>query len=406
MFKHLQITDPGERWLVGIADAVLSVVTTLGRIWRRAPHGTVERVLVFRLERVGDLLMARPAIEAVRRLLPDARIDLVVGSWNRGLASLVPGIDHVHVLDLPWLARGAGSSTIADVAAAIRTWRSERHDLAINFEGDIRSHALMWATGARRRAGFDMAGGGPLLTDRVQYDPRSHVTANCLRLVARACHRPESDVVHVPAPLQIPESIQAEGLRRLGPVRTLPDGRARPLIGVHASAGRLVKQWPPGAFSRAALELAHRHDAVIVLTGSDDDRPIVDQVKAGLPQDVTVIDLAGRLDLVQLAAVFQRLQLVLSVDTGPMHLAAAVGTPVVGVFGPSDPSRWGPVGPSVASVRIGLPCSPCNRIRRPPERCVGHIPDCLMGVTAEQVIDAAEMVLRDRDEGRTGHGSR
>jgi ADP-heptose:LPS heptosyltransferase len=121
---------------------------------------------------------------------------------------------------------------------------------------------------------------------------------------------------------------------------------------------------------------------------------------------VTVIDLAGQLDLVQLAAVLQRLQLVLSVDTGPMHLAAAVGTPVVGVFGPSDPQRWGPIGPSVASVRIDLPCSPCNRIRRPPERCVGHIPDCLMGITAEQVIDAAEMLLREREGERADLGSR
>jgi heptosyltransferase-3 len=143
-----------------------------------------------------------------------------------------------------------------------------------------------------------------------------------------------------------------------------------------------------------------------VLTGSAEDRPIVDEIKTGLPQDVTVIDLVGQLDLVQLAAVLQRLQLVLSVDTGPMHLAAAVGTPVVGVFGPSDPSRWGPMGASAAAVWVDLPCSFCNRIRRPPDRCIGHIPDCLAGVTAEQVIDAAEMLLRERGEERTGDASR
>ena len=391
---------------MGIADALLSVVAMPGRISRRAPRGPVERVLLFRLERVGDLLMARPAIESIRRLLPDARIDLVVGSWNRALASLIPGIDCVHVLDLPWLARGAASATLAEVSAAIRILRKPRYDLAINFEGDIRSHALMWAAGARRRVGFDMAGGGPLLTDRVTYDPRSHVASNCLRLVARACDRPDGEFIHEPAPLAIPEDIRDEGLRRLGVVPAMPNGLPRLLIGVHVSAGRLVKQWEPAAFSRAAAELARRHEAAIVLSGSDDDRPMVDEVKAGLPPDVTVIDLVGRLDLIQLAAVFQHLQLVLSVDTGPMHLAAAVGTPVVGVFGPSDPRRWGPIGPSVVTVRIDLPCSPCNRIRHPPTRCVGHIPDCLMGITAEQVIDAAEMLLREREGERADLGSR
>jgi len=406
MFNDLQIADPGERWLVGIADAALSVLTAPGRIWKRPRSGPVNRVLLFRLERIGDLLMARPAIDAVRESLPNARIDLVVGSWNHTLAGMLPGIDSVQTLDLRWLARGSGSATAANVTAAIRRWRERRYDLAINFEGDIRSHALMWSTGAKRRVGFDMAGGGSLLTDRVRFDPRSHVTTNCLRLVARACDRPEADPVRVPEPLLMPERVRAEGLRLLGDVPDGPNGRPRTLVGVHASAGRLVKQWAPASFSRVVLELAHRHDAIIVLTGSEDDRSIVDEVKAGLPHDVSLIDLVGCLDLVQLASVFRRLQLVLSVDTGPMHVAAAVGTPVVGVFGPSDPQRWGPIGPATASVRVDLPCSPCNRIRNPPDRCVGHIPDCLIGVTVEQVIDAAERLLRERAEGRTQLGSR
>jgi ADP-heptose:LPS heptosyltransferase len=406
MFRHLQITNLGERMLVGVADAALSVLTLPGRAWKRPPQDRPERVLLFRLERVGDLIMARPAIDAVRRLLPDARIDLVVGSWNRALASLLPGVDHVHVLDVPWLARDGRSAQIAEVAEAIRGWRRLRPDLAINFEGDIRSHALMWATGARRRVGFDMAGGGPLLTDRMAYDPRSHVTTNCLRLVARACGRPDADLEGQPDLLLIPAALQAEAASRLSAVAAWPDGRPRTLIGVHASAGRLVKQWAPSAFAAAAAALARRHGAGVVLTGSVEDRPVVDALKAGLPPDVIVLDLTGQLDLVQLAAVLQHLQLVLSVDTGPMHLAAAVGTPVVGVFGPSDPARWGPLGPYVASVRIDLPCSPCNRIRRPPDRCLGHIPDCLLGVTPDQVIDAADALLRRRGQERTADGAR
>jgi ADP-heptose:LPS heptosyltransferase len=76
-----------------------------------------------------------------------------------------------------------------------------------------------------------------------------------------------------------------------------------------------------------------------------------------------------------------------------MHLAAAVGTPVVAVFGPSDPVRYGPRGPHDQIVRMDLPCSPCNRIRLPPERCVGHTPDCLVFVSADRVLTAALSVL-------------
>ncbi len=81
------------------------------------------------------------------------------------------------------------------------------------------------------------------------------------------------------------------------------------------------------------------------------------------------------------AAILAQLDVLVTGDTGPMHLAAAVGTPVVAVFGPSDPARYATRGPADRVVRIDLPCSPCNRIRRPPERCVGHTPDCLAGVT-------------------------
>jgi ADP-heptose:LPS heptosyltransferase len=80
-------------------------------------------------------------------------------------------------------------------------------------------------------------------------------------------------------------------------------------------------------------------------------------------------------------------------DTGPMHLAAAVGVPIVAVFGPSDPARYAPRDPMHQVVRVDLPCSPCNRIRLPPERCVGHTPDCLTGIDVEMVYRAAEGTL-------------
>ena len=405
MFSHLQINRPVERWLVGAADAALSALTLPGRLGRRPAAGPVGRVLLLRCERVGDLVMTLSAIGAVRRGLPHAHIDLVVGSWNRPLADLLSAVDDVQTLDLPWLSRGGAGAGATGLRSAIGRWRARRYDLAINFEGDIRSHGLMWASGARRRVGFDMAGGGPLLTDRVPFDPAEHVSANCSRLVERACGSVDA-LFSAPAALQIPPAMKADADARLQAVALGPPGCRRVLIGVHASAGRLVKQWPAAAFAEAATALARRHDAVIVLTGGDADRPVVSDIAAGLAPDVARLDLAGQLDLVQLAALIERLDLVVSVDTGPMHLAAAVGTPVVGIFGPSDPRRWGPSGRWSVAVRADLPCSPCNRIRTPPARCMGHIPDCMAAVMPAHVVDAANALLARRRSGGASDGQR
>jgi ADP-heptose:LPS heptosyltransferase len=112
-----------------------------------------------------------------------------------------------------------------------------------------------------------------------------------------------------------------------------------------------------------------------------------------LRPSVRVFNLAGDLDLLGVAALLRRCALLITGDTGPMHLAAAIDTPVVGVFGPSDPARYAPLTPHARVVRIDLPCSPCNRIRKPPARCVGHTPDCLEGIDSAAVIAAARALL-------------
>jgi ADP-heptose:LPS heptosyltransferase len=107
-----------------------------------------------------------------------------------------------------------------------------------------------------------------------------------------------------------------------------------------------------------------------------------------------VLDLSGA-GLMIVAAVQQQLDLFVTGDTGPMHLAHAVGTPIVAVFGPSDPARYAPRGLRDRVVRVDLPCSPCNRIRRPPARCTGHTPDCLTGIDTATVLAAIDEVLAE-----------
>jgi ADP-heptose:LPS heptosyltransferase len=383
MFRHLQIYDPRERLLVGLADLAIAPVG-----WFRpgAPAAAVRRVLLLRLERIGDLLMVLDAIRDARAAWPDAEIDLAVGSWNLPLARLIPGLSRLEIADAPWLARDGSGASVRSLIAQARAWRARRYDVVVNFEPDIRSNVLAWLTGAPRRVGYWTGGGGRLLTDARPYAPATHVSVNARHLIAHAAGQSppasaERQASHLTPP---PEAATAaEHVLR---------GRHGPFVGVHASGGRESKQWHLDRFAGVARRLAESRRATIVLTGSAADRPLVDAVRrelTGLP----VVDAAGTLDLPSLAALLARLDLFITGDTGPMHLAAAVGAPIVALFGPSNPLRYGPLGAHQRILRIDLPCSPCGQVRLPPERCRGHVPDCLDGLSVETVVAAAVDLL-------------
>ena len=231
--------------------------------------------------------------------------------------------------------------------------------------------------------GTEAAAAGRCWIRALDYDTRAHTTDNARRLVAKALggYAPAD----LPPVFVVPAAAQDHAGRLLSTA-------GRPLVAVHVSGGRPIKQWEPERFADIARRLVSSVNATIVLTGSAADRPLVDVVKQRLPP-ARVIDVAGHVDLLTLAGILERVDLLVTGDTGPMHLANAVGTPVVAIFGPSDPARYGPRGPFDRVVRVDLPCAPCNRIRLPPARCRGHIPDCLVLVTTDTVFDAARTVL-------------
>ena len=336
--------------------------------------------------------MALPAVRDVRALAPSAEIDLAVGSWNVALASTVPYVNRVEQVDASWLARADGRQGSSLLAAA-RRWRERRYDLAINFEPDVRSNLLLAASGAGWTAGWVSGGGGAVLDLGLEFNPKTHTSENARRLVAATFER-------TPAPSAEPLLAIPDAARRAARERLAAHGRG-PLVGVHVSGGRLVKQWEPDKFAEVARRLATERGATIVLTGGPRDRPMVDVVKAQVPP-AQLIDVAGEIGLPELAAVLEQLDLLVTGDTGPMHLASAVRTPVVAVFGPSEPVRYAPSGAADRIVRVDLPCSPCNRIRLPPERCVGHIPECLTSIPAARVFDA---VLSSLDQISRQHQS-
>lgn len=393
----LQIPDAGERALVRTADTALAVASAVAAPFtRRAGARDPQRILLLRLERIGDLIMALEAVRDVRALAPSAQIDLVVGSWNAPLARAVPSVDRVETLDARWLARESEGLAMPALLRTAWHWRARRYDLAINFEPDIRSNLVAAAAGAAQTAGWASGGGGPVLDVALDYDSSAHTADNARRLVRGVFDRtpPESE-----RPLlSIPDGAATAAATLLRPAL------GRPLVGVHVSGGRAIKQWPPERFAEVAARLADVRGAAIVATGAPGDRALVSGLQAALAPRL-VLDASAADGLLVSAALLSQLDVLVTGDTGPMHLASAVGTPVVAVFGPSAPARYAPRGPFDRVVQIDLPCSPCNRIRRPPERCVGHTPDCLAGVASEAVIAAALSVL-DASAARLSGASR
>jgi len=382
----LHIADRRERVAVATTDLILGTIAALARPFRRRVRPQPpKRILALRLERIGDLLMTLPALADLRSLAPTAEIDLIVGSWNADLARAIDPVSRVMSLDAAWLARESQGHTLPSLVRAARRWRPNAYDLAINFEPDIRSNLIAAASGATWTAGYTSGGGGPLLDVSIEYDTRAHTTDNARRLISTIFDAAIPD--EVSPTLVAPAEAHENASRLLGAAE-------QPLIGVHVSGGRAIKQWPPERFAEVARRLIETTGATIVLTGGAADRLLVETAKASLPPS-RVVDIAGHIDLLTLSGVLERLDLLITGDTGPMHLAVAVGTPVVGVFGPSDPARYGPRGAYDRVVRIDLPCSPCNRIRLPPARCVGHTPDCLALIGADRVFAAAREVLHE-----------
>ena len=338
--------------------------------------------------------MTLDAIADVRRLAPAARIDLVVGSWNLPLARLLPTVDTIEGMDVPWMSRGDRGRSWAEMARQTKSWRARHYDLAINFEPDIRSNLLLAFSGASRTLGFLSGGGGATLTDAIAPDPRAHISQSAQALVQRAFHgwaQPAgSGGSPVAGPrLKIPAEARQAAADLIG--RLTPGGVT---VGIQPGAGRQIKEWDPVRFAEVGAALARSRGVKVVLIGSTSDRGALDAVRAAWPRDVLpLVQLPPETDLVVLAAVLERLALFITGDTGPMHLAASMGTPILAIFGPSLPSRYAPLSPRSRIVRIDIPCSPCNLLRRPPERCVGHVPDCLAGIDSARVIQTANEML-------------
>ena len=337
-----------------------------------------QRILVREVNWVGDAVLTLPALEALDNRFPQAEIAILARRWVGGLFANHPAADRIIEYRSEGRHRG-----IRGRCRLARELKQGRFDLAVLFPNSLDAALVPWLAGIPLRVGYPTDGRRWLLTHPVLRQPG-----------VRGRHQVERYLAIVRAlggdGMPSPRLPVAEETRRRSEALLRERGIAPASLLVAMSPGSVygsAKRWPADRFAAVADGLAGARGATILLIGSEGERPILDQVAARMSRPV--VNLGGTTDLSTLVGVLERVRLLLSNDAGAMHIAAAVGTPVLAIFGPTDAVATGPLGRSSRVVRVPVPCSPCL-LRECP---IDH--RCMTGVTVEAVLRSAMNLLDD-----------
>jgi lipopolysaccharide heptosyltransferase I len=352
----------------------------------------VSRFLIVRLGALGDVVHAIPVAAALRRAYPAARIDWLVSAKHREILDLVPVIDRRLVINdrprpeqaraMPSSERDATGGT--SLVAAIRELRQARYDVAIDLQGLIKSAVLARSSGAPRVIGFSARYARErtarlLYTDAYDpgrgglYDPREtrhvvDINLGLLGVIGITAGRAEF-------PIEEADSAAACLMREQtgGRYALVNPGAAWP-----------NKRWPPARLAAIAVELRERHGLMSVVLWGPGEEALAAEVVAGAAGAAVLSPKTAIADLVALA---RHAALMVSGDTGPTHIAAALGTPIVGIYGPTRPARNGPMSPLDITVSRDAVCQ-CHHLRRCRlERM------CLLDIEVAEVLAAVERRL-------------
>jgi len=334
------------------------------------------RILLVKLSSMGDVLHTLPTLEALRARFPRGHITWLVEGAYAPLLAGHPALDEVweapRLRPRQWL-KGPQRAALRRL---VRNLRASSFDLVIDLQGLLKS--AVWVALARspRKVGYNGTREGSylVLTERVpRFDPDSHAVWRYLHLAH-----------HLGAP-------QGPPLFRLGLTPQAPEALpAGPLAVLHPGARWPTKLWPAPAWAELARWLGRSQGFQVALTGAPEDRELASAILAHLGDaGVAVLNLVGRTSLAELAGVLDQAKLAVTTDTGAMHLAAALGTPVAALFGPTAPWRTGPFEEGHEIVRLGVDCSPCFQRRCPEPRCLTDLPVAAVKNACEKILSRA-----------------
>jgi len=367
------------------------------------------RILVVKLATIGDLLLATPALRALRESYPQAQIDLLVTPSSAGVLDDWEVINRVIVLDKylfdhpkQMLTKPTNLLKLRPLLRALRGGHYDAvllmHHLTLFF-GRRKHQALMLATGAKYLVGLDN-GHGWFLNVRVpdQGFGAMHEVEYCLAVAEAVGGRTNEKWLTMP----LSEEHRRQA-RRLVFADEVPEQVARPIIAMHPGSGgySTARRWSPERFAQLADTLYQDVGGQLLLVGGPEEAELHTQIMGMLHSGVPARSLAGKGTIQVTAAALELIDLFIGNDAGPMHLAAAVGTPTVAIFGLSNSDAWGPYtgnkpGSKAIVVKQDLPCMPCfyhGHDLGTPEGCATR--DCLATLGVDPVAVAARRLLRE-----------
>jgi lipopolysaccharide heptosyltransferase I len=364
-----------------------------------------DRVLLIKPSALGDVVHTLPVLIKLRARYPSARIDWLITPDNAEIVRHHPALSAVVLFDRRAYSRsGTSWAATASLLKSVRDIWKSRYDLVIDLHGQFRSALLTLATGAQVRIGFDR----PLsIARRAEFD---HASEGTLRGWAGAregawvaySHRipiPTLDIHAVDRYLWLSPILGLDDRPpdlhvylapdtdvRVDALLGRCDAEALPIAVVAPGTTWETKHWHVRRFAEVACQL-QRRGLKVVLVGSARDAPRCLSISEMCP---SVLNVCGKTGPGELAGIIRRAALCVSNDSGAMHLAVALGTPVVSVFGPTSPVRVGPYGRLDSVVRTPLPCAPCHlrKLRHCP-----HQHACMEQVSAEMVLARVEAML-------------
>ena len=341
------------------------------------------RILLIKPSALGDVVHALPVASTLQRRYPNTPLDWLVEEESADILRGHPALSGVVVSGRRrWLRQLRNPiqalPTVGEIRRFARDLRQRGYDAVLDLQGLLKSAFYVIATRAPVRVGFaEGREGAPwVLTHRISAPPQPvHAVDRYLAFAAA-----------VDATEAVREFLIALGPEDREVAASLLDALPRPRVVLHPAARWRTKLWDVERWRAVAASL-QAEGCGVILTGSQADSALAESIRAGVTP--APVSLAGRLSLKQLAAVLQAVDLMISVDSGPMHIAAALGTPVVALFGPTDPNRTGPLGPGVI-LRQALPCSPCLQ-----RRCqIADTYRCMRDISVADTLQAARHLLR------------
>lgn len=349
-------------------------------------------ILLIRLRLIGDVVFTTPAVSALRRRFPNARITYLVEAPAEPVVRHHAGIDEVIVLQRP-----RGMARVRYDLAVARRLRDERFDLVIDFHGGPRSGFLTWATRAPQRIGYALPGRRWCYTTRVPWTrslvPPRHSVLNQWALL-EPLGIDAADRVRDAATMPLDSGAVAQVTSRLHAAGV--DDRA-PIVVLHVSAGNPFRRWPASSFASAAASLAIADPTrrIIITSGPSESaaaEAVAEEARTLAGAASSSIVRSGEFDLSELRALVERAALYIGGDSGPLHIASTTRTPIVALFGPTLPERSMPWrDPAIGAIGVDagpLPCRPCHQ-----RHCVPGDFRCLTMISPNMVVEAAEKLL-------------